>query len=31
MHYIHLMRRTRSAKEREFYEAEALRGGRRDR
>ena len=26
-HYIHLMRRTRSAREREFYEAEALRGG----
>ena len=26
-HYIHLMRRTRSAEEREFYEAEALRGG----
>ena len=26
-HYIHLMRRTRSAGEREFYEAEALRGG----
>lgn len=26
-HYIHLMRRTRSAEERKFYEAEALRGG----
>lgn len=26
-HYIHLMRRTRSAEERAFYEAEALRGG----
>ncbi len=26
-HYIHLMRRTRSAEEREFYEGEALRGG----
>lgn len=26
-HYIHLMRRTRSDEEREFYEAEALRGG----
>lgn len=26
-HYIHLMRRTRSVEEREFYEAEALRGG----
>lgn len=26
-HYIHLMRRTRSPEEREFYEAEALRGG----
>lgn len=26
-HYVHLMRRTRSAEEREFYEAEALRGG----
>jgi hypothetical protein len=26
-HYIRLMRGTRSAKEREFYEAEALRGG----
>ena len=26
-HYIHLMRRTRSREEREFYEAEALRGG----
>lgn len=26
-HYIHLMRRTRSTQEREFYEAEALRGG----
>jgi predicted nuclease of restriction endonuclease-like (RecB) superfamily len=26
-HYIHLMRRTRSAEEREFYETEALRGG----
>ncbi|MCL2178141.1 MAG: PDDEXK nuclease domain-containing protein [Proteobacteria bacterium] len=26
-HYIHLMRRTRSTEEREFYEAEALRGG----
>lgn len=26
-HYIHLMRRTRSAQERAFYEAEALRGG----
>lgn len=26
-HYVHLLRRTRSAEEREFYEAEALRGG----
>lgn len=26
-HYIHLMRRTRSAEERQFYETEALRGG----
>ena len=26
-HYVHLMRRTRSAEERAFYEAEALRGG----
>ena len=26
-HYIHLMRRTRSADERQFYESEALRGG----
>jgi predicted nuclease of restriction endonuclease-like (RecB) superfamily len=26
-HYIHLMRRSRSPEEREFYEAEALRGG----
>lgn len=26
-HYVHLVRRTRSAEEREFYEAEALRGG----
>jgi len=26
-HYIHLIRGTRSAQEREFYEAEALRGG----
>ena len=26
-HYIHLMRRTRSADERQFYETEALRGG----
>lgn len=26
-HYIHLMRGTRSTQEREFYEAEALRGG----
>ena len=26
-HYIHLMRRPRSAEERDFYEAEALRGG----
>lgn len=26
-HYVHLMRRTRSADERQFYEAEALRGG----
>lgn len=26
-HYIHLTRRTRSAEERQFYEAEALRGG----
>lgn len=26
-HYIHLMRRTRSAEERAFYEGEALRGG----
>lgn len=26
-HYIHLMRRTRSTEEREFYETEALRGG----
>lgn len=26
-HYIHLMRRTRSTEEREFYEIEALRGG----
>jgi predicted nuclease of restriction endonuclease-like (RecB) superfamily len=26
-HYVHLMRRTRSIEEREFYEAEALRGG----
>lgn len=26
-HYVHLMQRTRSAEEREFYEAEALRGG----
>jgi predicted nuclease of restriction endonuclease-like (RecB) superfamily len=26
-HYIHLIRSTRSEKEREFYEAEALRGG----
>lgn len=26
-HYIHLVRRTRSTEEREFYEAEALRGG----
>lgn len=26
-HYVHLMRRTRSADERQFYESEALRGG----
>ena len=26
-HYIHLMRRTRTVEERQFYEAEALRGG----
>jgi predicted nuclease of restriction endonuclease-like (RecB) superfamily len=26
-HYVHLVRRTRSVEEREFYEAEALRGG----
>jgi predicted nuclease of restriction endonuclease-like (RecB) superfamily len=26
-HYVHLVRRARSAEEREFYEAEALRGG----
>ena len=26
-HYVHLVRRSRSAEEREFYEAEALRGG----
>jgi predicted nuclease of restriction endonuclease-like (RecB) superfamily len=26
-HYIHLMRRTRSTEERQFYEVEALRGG----
>lgn len=26
-HYVHLMRRTKSAEERQFYEAEALRGG----
>jgi predicted nuclease of restriction endonuclease-like (RecB) superfamily len=26
-HYVHLVRRTRSAEERAFYEAEALRGG----
>jgi hypothetical protein len=26
-HYVHLVRRTRSADERQFYEAEALRGG----
>ncbi|GHU32260.1 hypothetical protein AGMMS50256_22060 [Betaproteobacteria bacterium] len=26
-HYVHLVRRTRSAEEREFYEAEALRSG----
>jgi len=28
MHYVGLIRRCRSAEEREFYEAEALRGGR---